>query len=213
MGRPIRLKAPDLSYHITSRTNGAKLFMKTKKDQKMLCRYLKQVALKFNFVIYAFTPMTNHFHLFIHITNEADLSKVIGEFKVRYAKYFNKKYGIHGHFWGSRFHSTIVQDDQYALACLRYMDRNPVKAGLVDHPNKWLLGSFRQYSQGSFHPILNIEPHPAYLALSKQKPKRQAIYYSFVLETNTISDELHHKIYRLQFLGSQEFIKEVTARI
>ncbi|NTW88554.1 MAG: hypothetical protein HGB26_05405, partial [Desulfobulbaceae bacterium] len=166
MGRPLRLKAPDLTYHITSRTNGRRLFMKKKADQKMLCRCLHKILVKYNVTIYSYTPMMNHFHMMIHLKKDTDLSKVMCEFKVLYAKVFNKKYKLSGHFWGDRFRSCIVQDDQYALACLRYIDRNAVKAGLVDHPAKWYLTSFPSYAYGQAHPILALQPHPAYLALA-----------------------------------------------
>jgi putative transposase len=212
MGRPLRLKAPNLTYHITSRTNGKKLFMKKKADQKLLCRCLKKILLKYGVILYSFTPMSNHFHMLIRIENQADLSKVMCEFKVLYAKLFNAKYKLKGYFWGERFKSCIVQDDQYALACLRYIDRNPVKAGLVDHPGKWEMGSFGSYAYGQTHGILPLQPHPTYLALAKQKIKRRAFYLSFVLEKDDLSDDLHGKLGRMQIFGSSEFADEVKGR-
>ena len=212
MGRPLRLKAPDITHHITSRTNGRALFLKFKRDQKMLCRILKRILLKYDIVIYSFTPMINHFHMLIHIGLQGDLSQAMCEFKAQYAKYYNKKYNTSGHFWGDRFRSTIVQDDSYALACLRYIDRNPMKAGLVDHPSKWHLGSFQSYAHGQNHPILPLRPHPAYLALSKVRVKRHAIYQVFVTDANQLSDELHGRMHRLLFFGSAEFIEEMKRK-
>jgi putative transposase len=178
MGRLLRQKAPDLTYHITSRTNGGKLLLQTKHDKKMLCRLLNRILLKYDVIAHGFTAMNNHFHVIIHIKNDADLSRVMCEFKTAYAKYFNKRYRIYGHFWGDRFRSTIVQDDQYALACLRYIDRNAVKAGLVDHPGKWPLNTFRSYAYGKGHPILKLHPHPSYLALARSREKRRGMYLS-----------------------------------
>jgi putative transposase len=213
MGRPLRIKASGLTYHITSRTNGKRLFLKKKADQKLLCRCLKRILAKYGVIIYSFTPMTNHFHMLIRIENEADLSKVMCEFKTLYAKLFNKKYKQTGHFWGDRFRSCIVQDDQYALACLRYIDRNAVKAGLVDHPDKWYLTSFSSYAYGQNHPILPLKPHPTYLELARNKVKRRAFYLSFVVEADQFSDELHGKLGKLQIFGSTEFEEEVKQRI
>jgi putative transposase len=209
MGRPLRIKAPDLTYHITSRTNGRRLFMKKKADQKMLCRCLHRILVKHGVIIYSFIPMMNHFHMLIHIENEADLSKVMCEFKVLYAKLFNKKYNLAGHFWGDRFKSCIVQDDRYALACLRYIDRNALNAGLVDHPDKWYLTSFTSYTYGQAHPILLLKPHPSYLALAPDRTKRRAFYLSFVLGKDELSDELHGRLHKLQIFGSAEFVDEV----
>jgi putative transposase len=209
MGRPLRIKAPDLTYHITSRTNGRRLFMKRKADQKMLCKCLNRILLKHGVTIYSYTPMINHFHMLIRIENEADLSKVMCQFKVLYAKLFNKKYNLSGHFWGDRFKSCIVQDDQYALACLRYIDRNAVKAGLVDHPGKWYLTTFNSYAYGQTHPILQLKPHPSYLAQASNRTKRRAFYLSFVIREDELSDELHGKLHRLQIFGSAEFVEDV----
>ena len=213
MGRPLRLKAPDLTYHITSRTNGGRLFFQTKHDKKALCQLLNKILLKYDVIAHGFTAMNNHFHVIIHIKNDADLSKVMGEFKTLYAKYHNKRYGTYGHFWGDRFRSTIIQDDKYALTCLRYVDRNPVKAGLVDHPGKWPLSSFNSYAYGKTHPILRLRPHPTYLALSKSRVKRREMYLTFVLDKEPASDELTGKLWKLPILGSEEFVKEVKQRI
>jgi putative transposase len=209
MGRPRRIKVPDLTYHIMSRTNGRRLFLKKKKDQKMLCRILKICLIKHGIIIYAFTPMMTHFHMLISFKNKSDLSKFMAEFKSTYAKYFNRKYDTSGHFWGDRFRSTIVQDDNHALACLRYLDRNPVKAGLVDTPEKWLFNSFHSYAYGQPHPILPLQPHPTYLGLAKSKARRREIYLSFVLGQDELSDEMHGKLHRLQFFGSEDFIEAI----
>ena len=209
MARPHRIKIPDNTYHIMSRTNGKRMYMKKKRDQKVLCGILKLCCIKHAVIIYAFTPMVNHFHMMIRFESETDLSKFMGEFKSKYAKYFNAKYKTSGHFWGDRFRSTLVQDDKHALACLRYIDRNAVKAGLVDHPGKWQMSSFRSYAFGENHLLLPLEPHPTYLALAKSRVKRRAIYLDFVIGKDALSDELHGRLHRLQFFGSAEFIQEV----
>ncbi len=213
MGRPVRLKGPDLTYHVTSRTNGGKLFLEAKHDKRMLCCILDRILLKYDVIAYGFTAMNNHFHLIIHIKNDADLSRIMCEFKTAYAKYFNKRYGIYGHFWGDRFRSTIVQDDRYALTCLRYLDRNAVKAGLVDHPGKWPFSTFGSYAYGKAHPIQNLHPHPSYLALARSREKRREMYLSFVLDQDPLTDELTGKLWRLPIFGSEEFVREVTRSI
>ncbi len=102
-----------------------------------------------------------------------------------------------------------MQDDQYALACLRYIDRNAVKAGLVDHPAKWYLTSFTSYAYGQTHPILPLKSHPSYLALAKSRTKRRAFYLSFVTEKDEFSDELHGRMDKLRIFGSAQFVEEV----
>jgi REP-associated tyrosine transposase len=180
MGRPLRIKAPDLTYHITSRTNGKRLYMKKSKDRKALCRILQRIKLKHKAHIYGFTPMTNHFHLLIKVDESADISSFMCEFKTAYAKYFNHRYNTSGHFWGGRFGSEVVQEDQHMLACLRYIDRNPVKAGLVTNPSEWSLSTYHYYASGKEHTFLKIEYHPLYLELGPDPVSRCRAYQDFV---------------------------------
>ena len=70
-------------------------------------------------------------------------------------------------------------------------------------------GTFRSYAYGQAHPILQLQPHPTYLALASSRTKRRAVYLSFVLGKDELSDELHGRLHKLQIFGSAEFIKEV----
>jgi REP-associated tyrosine transposase len=207
MGRPIRLKAPEVTYHITSRTNGKRLFIKKSKDRKKLCRCLQRIKLKYSAKIYGFTPMTNHFHLLIKLQENADISKFMCEFKTAYAKYFNTKYNVSGHFWGDRFKSTLVQEDAHMLASLRYIDRNPVKAGLVDTPIDWKYSTYVCYALGKSHEVLEIEMHPVYLALAGDSIRRESLYRDYVNGPDRFSDALSGYIEKVKILGSEEYIK------
>jgi len=209
MGRPLRIQAPDVTYHITSRTNGKKLFMKKKRDHKALCRCLERIRQKYGAKVYGFTPMGNHFHLILKLEDGVNLSQFMCEFKTAYAKHYNTSYHTSGHFWGDRFHSTIVQDDKHMLACLRYIDRNPVKAGLVTHPQNWSYTSYSVYAHGQKHEILLIHHHPIYLALASNEEKRQKLYLDFVTGESTSSDTLHGSLTSIQFYGSQEFVESI----
>lgn len=212
MGRPVRLKAPDVTYHITTRTNGGKLCLKARRDKKMLCNILHKILLKYEVVAYGFTAMDNHFHVIIHIKNHADISKIMCEFKTQYAKYFNRKYGLYGHFWGDRFRSTIIQDDRHALACLRYVDLNAVKAGLVPHPSQWPWGSFACYAYGQAQVALQIQPHPTYLALSTDEIERRKRYRAFVEGEDSLSDQLYGRLWRKRIFGTEQFVRQVMSR-
>lgn len=207
MGRPTRMKAAGLTYHITSRTDGHRILLQAKHDRKALCKILGRVLSKYEVILYAFTCMGNHFHVLIHISNDADLSQIMCEFKTAYSKYFNRRYHRCGHFWGDRFRSTIVEDDKHALTCLRYIDRNPVHAGLVDHPRNWPYASYHAYAYGQVHPILHLVPHPSYLALAKDGRRRCTMYQQYVLGVDTASDDLIGRLPRRRIYGSETFTK------
>ena len=213
MGRPLRIKAPNLTYHITSRTNGRRILLNEEKDREALCKILRRILDKYGVILHSLNCLGNHFHMMIHIKGKTDLSQVICEFKTAYAKYYNQRHNCSGHFWGDRFRSTIVEDDKHALACLRYIDRNPVKAGLTDQPQNWPFSSFHIYASGQPHPILRIIPHAAYLGLSCHEETRRSMYVHFVLGNDPESDALHGCLPRLQFYGSDCFIRDVKNRI
>ncbi|MCD4813747.1 transposase [bacterium] len=205
MGRPLRLKAPNLTYHITSRTNGKQLFIKKSKDRKALCRILQRIKLKYSARIYGFTPMGNHFHLIIKMEENTDVSSFMCEFKTAYAKYYNTKYTVSGHFWGDRFRSTIIEENKHILACLRYIDRNPVNAGLVDYPGKYSYSSYICYAYGRKHETVSIDLHPTYLELSGNEKARQQLYREYVEEADEMSDNLHGRLEKFRIFGSAVF--------
>ena len=205
MGRPLRLKAPNVVYHITSRTNGKRLYLKSKKDHKALCRCLERIRLKYKALVYKYLPMGNHFHLVIQLPDNSDLSQFMCEFKARYAKYYNRRYNTSGHFWGERFHSTIVQADQHLLACFRYVDLNPVKAGLVQHPSQWEHHCYPYYAHGQEHADLIISPHEVYISLSRDETRRREIYREFVTDGLPEKANGISRIWRQQVFGDAAF--------
>jgi putative transposase len=205
MGRPLRIKVCDVTYHITSRTNGKRLYMKKGRDQRALCRCLRKVQLKYSFIIYGFTPMGNHFHLLMKISNNTDISKIICEFKTAYAKYYNTKYNTSGHFWGDRFRSTLVEDDKHMLACLRYIDRNPVRAQLVETPQHWQYGTYRCYAFGASHKFLKVELHPTFLGMADVAEQRYVLYQDYVAQADALSDSLACSLDKRLYFGTYLF--------
>ncbi|MBN2319996.1 MAG: transposase [Acidobacteria bacterium] len=212
MGRPTRIKGKGLTFHITSRTNGKKLCFQAKRDRKMFCKILQRILFKYGLILYSFTLMSNHFHMLIHILNDADLSQALCEFKVQYAKYYNRRYGLCGHFWGERFLSTIVQDDRHALACLRYIDRNPVKAGLVSRPDDWTFGTYSSYAYGHPHELLPVRLHPAYMGLSHSEITRRAKYKEFIRVFDAEMENLHGRLSRMRIFGENDFRENLLRR-
>ncbi|MBN1594634.1 transposase [candidate division FCPU426 bacterium] len=206
MGRPLRIKASDITYHITSRTNGKRLYMKKSRDRRALCRCLQKVQHKYKFIIYGFTPMGNHFHLLLKIADTADLSQIMCEFKTAYAKYYNSKYNTSGHFWGDRFRSTLVDDDKHLLACLRYIDRNPLTAGLIKTPQFWRYGTYACYAFGARHEFLKIKLHPTFLEMASTGGQRRLLYRDYVSRPDSLSDNLRRTLDKRLFWGSPAFI-------
>lgn len=124
--------------------------------------------------IHAYVLMTNHVHLLMTPEVADGVSRAMHSASHRYTYYFNKAYGRCGALWQPRFHATVIDRDRYLLACHRYIDMNPVRAGLADRPERHPWSSHRFHAFG--HGDALITPHPTIIALSGELPARHAAY-------------------------------------
>src|SRR5262249_33358114 len=102
--------------------------------------------------------MNNHFHLLVQLDNPRRLSSLMAGLLLAYVPYFNRKYGVVGHLWQGRFKSPIVERQGYWLSCGRYIERNPVAAGLVSQPWLYPFSSCRAYVLGEADPLVTESP-------------------------------------------------------
>lgn len=125
--------------------------------------------------------MTNHTHLALKADELSALS-TFGHFvQRRYAYYYCKTYRWSGQVFQGRYKSLPVEDDRYLLECGRYIERNPLKAGLAKEPTDYPYSSHTFYAQGLKNHL--ITPSPAYLGLDKSEDRRRALYSTYVCET------------------------------
>jgi putative transposase len=124
--------------------------------------------------------MTNHVHLLFTPEN-ADgaslLMKYLGQY---YAQQLNRKYCRTGTLWEGRYKSCLVQNDTYVLACYRYIELNPVRAGMVGHPGEYRWSSYAANS-GKI-PLDKLRPHQEYLAIGASGTSRHTAYRAFIAE-------------------------------
>jgi REP element-mobilizing transposase RayT len=114
------------------------------KDRHLFLLVLRQLQDETGCSIVAYCLMDNHFHFAIRVS-ATPLSKVLQRLLTRYAKSFNLKYGRTGHLFQARFKSILCLDDPYLLSLIRYIHRNPVRAGLVTDPSDWRWSSYSHY--------------------------------------------------------------------
>ncbi|HSC71916.1 MAG TPA: transposase, partial [Candidatus Methylomirabilis sp.] len=120
----------------------------------------------------------NHVHLLLRYPEADPLGRPLRWFMTETSKAFNRSRGRRGHFWERRYSACLVEDEMYALAALRYLDRNPVRAGLVEDPAAYPWSSCAVYALGTPNPL--ISHHPSYLALSLYPKVRQRYYRSLL---------------------------------
>ena len=160
--------------HVVQRGNNRQVVFRCESDCRFLWRCLKEASSEAALDINAYVFMTNHVHLLATPRDVQAISKVMHSVSRRYAGYFNTRYGRTGTLWEGRYRASVITLDSYFLACHRYIDMNPVRAGLVGRPDDYAWSSHRCYAYGE--PNSLVQPHSAILVLGDEPQGRRAAY-------------------------------------
>jgi REP-associated tyrosine transposase len=142
MARPLRPQGAGLVYHVMARGNNKMVIYRDKSDYGRFESILGQVAEKYELDCWAVCAMPNHYHLAIR-TRLPNLSEAMRHLNGVYAQWWNRQHGHVGHVVQARFKAQIVDASVYLLRLVRYIWRNPVRAGLCATPEKWPWSSYR----------------------------------------------------------------------
>jgi putative transposase len=176
MPRRARLAVPGIPWHIIQRGNNREACFYDEMDYRYYLQALEEQADKYHCRIHAYVLMTNHVHMLLtpeETDSAALLMKHLGQ---RYVQYINRTYRRSGTLWEGRFKSCLAQDETYVLTCHRYIELNPVRANMVDHPRDYPWSSYRANAEG--HNSALLTPHPEYQRLGRTVAKRQSGYQS-----------------------------------
>lgn len=172
---------PSTGYlHIISRGNNKRKIFRYERDKKQYYLYLKVLKQKENIDICHYCLMGNHVHLLVKVKQESNLSRFMQRVNLKYVYYHNRKYTYCGHLWQGRFQSKIISNEPYLIQCGKYIELNPVRAGIVSSPENYPFSSYRYYGFGQEDSL--ITSNPLYDGLSKQWEKKQHIYRNLVTE-------------------------------
>ena len=163
--------------------------------------------------VYAFCLMTNHVHLIVQPGEVvAGLGQLMKRLAGRQTRYVNRQERRSGTLWESRYKSSPIQTDAYLLACCRYVELNPVRAGMVTNPGEYRWSSYVQRA-GEAAPYPWLDTDPCFEALAMTEPERAARYRDFVLSAIPAGewDLIRDAIQRGQLTGQSRFIDEVEA--
>jgi putative transposase len=136
MSRIARVVAAGLPHHITQRGNYQQDVFLSNDDRRQYLRWLQEYSLKYGLSILVYCLMQNHVHFIVIPKENNSLSKTFNTAHMRYAQYFNKKLRQRGHLWQGRFYSCVL-DEPHLILASRYVERNPVRAGIVAEPWQW----------------------------------------------------------------------------
>lgn len=188
MPRAPRIRGEQVSYHIIARCNNEEFLFQSASDFSLYLECLRQTQTKYKFEVNNFTLMSNHVHLIVTTRHGSSIDKIIHQTHLAFTKLYNRRTGRKGHFWRDRYKSPVIEDDAYGLACMRYINRNPLRAGMVKKPEDWPWSAYRFYAFGE--PMSLVTPFPSYMALSRNQTDRRRIYRGLVeTETGREKDE------------------------
>ncbi len=174
MARLPRISLPGIPLHIVQRGNNRQACFGSDEDFAAYARWLGEYAEKLSVAIHAWVFMTNHVHLLLTPQTEQGVSRLMQTLGRYYVRYFNYTYKRTGTLWEGRFKSCVVQAEDYLLICQRYIELNPVRAGMVQGPGDYTWSSFRANGWGQ--PARLWTPHDSYRRLGKTQAERAAAY-------------------------------------
>ena len=174
MPRGPRIVVPGVALHVVQRGHDRRDCFQHDTDYLVYLSNLRELLARTACALHAYCLMTNHIHLLITPSTPESCAKLMRNLGQRYVQYFNRRYARTGTLWEGRFHSCLVESAQYVLACHRYVERNPVRAGMVRATCDYLWSSHNGHAGRAHNSLLT--PHPEYEALGLSAESRQAAY-------------------------------------
>ena len=210
MPRRARIYIAGFPYHIVQRGNNREACFIEPENYGYYLELWDQVSQRYGVAVHAYCLMTNHIHVLATPEKDASISttmKVVGS---RYAQYINKKYRRTGTLWEGRHRSSLIQSERYLLTCSRYIELNPVRAGMVRRPEEYRWSS---YGVNGWGDAGWLTPHPEYLRLGSNREERTYAYREIFKQQ--FSEEDLHAIRRAahycQPVGDDRFREQIEA--
>jgi putative transposase len=178
MARLPRLTVPGYPHHIILRGNNRQPIFTDKFDYERLLDLLEEQAKKHGVAIHSYVLMSNHFHLLATPSTDEGVPLLMQAVGRSYVRAYNNRHGRTGTLWEGRYRSTLVQAERYLLACMVYIDLNPVRAGMVPEPADYAWSSHAHYIGRRTDRL--VTPHPLYWELGNTPFARDAAYLELV---------------------------------
>ena len=137
MPRANRCILPGYTYHLTHRCHNRSWLLKFARDRTEYCKRLRMSVREFRVSLLTFSVTSNHTHLLVRAKEPEYVSALMQKLEGEFAEYYNIRKRRSGAFWAGRYHCTMIGDEQYLWNCMKYIDLNMVRAGVVGHPQEW----------------------------------------------------------------------------
>lgn len=202
-----------VSVHAVQRGNNRAACFREDADRSFFVHQLGRLLVEESCSLHAYCLMTNHIHLLLTPERTDSCGRLFKRLGVLHTQYTNHRYRRTGTLWEGRFRSCLVQSEHYLIACQRYIELNPVRAGIVSHPNAYTWSSYRANAEG-VHDFL-VTPHLDYLRLGRDADERQHEYrrlFGTHLDTAFLR-EIRSTTNGGYALGTAAFQREVALRV
>lgn len=199
--------------HVIVRGNNKEPIFYTDEDYQFYLDKLKLATNKHNCELHAYVLMTNHVHLLITPYKKDGLSKVMQMLGRYYVQYFNYTYERTGTLWEGRYKATLIDSEYYALTCYRYIELNPVRAEMVEHPSEYPWSSYHFNALGQSNECL--KPHALYLSLGLNSIERETAYrllFKHVINDKTLI-KIRESTNKAWVLGNDRFKELISKKI
>ena len=211
MPRRKRMYISGLPYHLVQRGNNREACFYGDLDYQLYLELLQEYGQRYGVYVHAYVLMTNHVHLLMTPDSEDSISRLMKALGSRYAFYMNKRYRRTGTMWEGRHKSNVVDAEAYLLKCYRYIELNPVRAGMVEMPEEYRWSSYCVNAWGDKNEWLT--PHSTYLAINNDKEKR-CFAYRELFRCELDQEDLHNIRKATHYshpLGNDRFAQRIEA--
>lgn len=213
MARLPRYAAPGSPQHVIQRGNNRSATFGSEADYRFFLACLESSCQRYECRLHAYVLMTNHIHLLISPTTASGVSSVLQAVGRRYVQHFNQRHQRTGTLWEGRFRATIVDTDQYLFTCHRYIELNPVRAGIARDPRGYRWSSHHANAYGEADAL--VTPHDKYIALGRDASERQSYYRALFRQVLSDADllDIRDATQRGWALGTKSFRDHVATTL
>jgi putative transposase len=174
MARLGRYFLPHQPLHVIQRGNNRQPIFSCRDDYRRLHAWLAEAAAAHDSAVHAYVLMTNHFHLLVTPGSGQSLPRTMQALGRRYVRYVNSANRRSGTLWEGRYRAAPIDSEAYFLACCRYIELNPVRAGIVSHPGDYGWSSYHAHAFGAADPL--VCDHALYRGLGGSPDERRGAY-------------------------------------
>lgn len=212
MARLARLTLGGFLHHVIQRGHNRQPVFVDAADRVFFLEQLELASRQHGVAIHAYTLMENHFHLLLTPQTDVSLPRMMQALGRSYVRYFNNRHGHTGTLWEGRYRSTVLQESRFALACMVFLDLNPVRAGGAQRSSDYAWSSHGHYAGLRSERMLT--PLPAYWVLGNTPFAREAAYIDLVSKGNSadVDAALAQNAIRGWALGDADFLLELQRK-